>query len=296
MAKDRHATNSTRRRATPLGLPDSERLTKYRIWDCYFTPAHSHPGRDGSERLIAEIQRSVPAIKLGCFERLCYFAHVGIGTTGDAQLESRLRSNADLVELPLKRYPKTLMAMIQLNGHDVNASLDAIDRWLADGLMIGVYLPGGGAGAVNCTHPNIDRLVCRVAELRGLIIQHTWFKTGGKQGPGESTPAELAELARRYPEQPFICAHAGGEWERGLRAVRREPNVLVETSGFDSTAGFMEMAVREVGARRILFGSHLPSRSLGTELAKVTAANVSETDKRLILGENFRQLIRSRTL
>ena len=88
-------------------------------------------------------------------------------------------------------------------------------------------------------------------------------------------------------------ATAGGEWERGLRAVRREPNVLVETTGFDSTAGFEEIAVREVGARRVVFGSHLPSRSLGTELAKVTAAGVSEADKQLILGENFRRLIRS---
>jgi predicted TIM-barrel fold metal-dependent hydrolase len=296
MAEDRQVTNSTREAVMPLGLPDAERLKKYRIWDCYFTPAHAHPGRDGRERLIAEIQRSIPAIKLGCFERLCYFAHVGIGTTGDAQLEASLRSNANLIELPLKRYPEMLIAMIQLNGHDVNASLDAIDRWIGDGPMIGVYLPGGGPGAMTCTHPNIDRLVRRVAELRGLIIQHTWFKTGGKQGPGESTPAELAELARRYPEQPFICAHAGGEWERGLRAVRREPNVVVETSGFDATAGFVEMAIREVGAKRIVFGSHLPSRSLGTELAKVTAANVSEADKRLILGENFRRLIRSRTL
>jgi len=65
----------------------------------------------------------------------------------------------------------------------------------------------------------------------------------------------------------------------------------VETSGFDPTAGFIEMAVRELGAERIIFGSHLPSRSLGTELCKVTAANISEADKRLILGTNFRQLL-----
>ena len=51
------------------------------------------------------------------------------------------------------------------------------------------------------------------------------------------------------------------------------------------------MAVRELGARRIVFGSDLPSRSLGTELSKVIAANIPEADKRLILGENFRKLI-----
>jgi len=128
-------------------------------------------------------------------------------------------------------------------------------------------------------------------ESRCVIVQHTWFKTGGKQSPGESTPADLAILARRYPEQKFICAHAGGEWERGIRAVRSHVNVLVETSGFDATAGFIEMAVRELGSRRIVFGSHLPSRSLGTELAKIIGADISEQDRRLILGENFRRLL-----
>ena len=123
-------------------------------------------------------------------------------------------------------------------------------------------------------------------------MQHTWFKTGGKQGPGESTPAELAELSARYPQQKFVCAHGGGEWERGIRAVRNSPNILVETSGFDATAGFIEMAVRELGAERIMFGSHLPSRSLGTELGKVIGADISERDKKLILGENFRNLLR----
>ena len=70
------------------------------------------------------------------------------------------------------------------------------------------------------------------------------------------------------------------------------PNVLVETSGFDATAGFIEMAVEELGAERIIFGSHLPSRSLGTELGKVTGAEVSEKAKHLILGENYRNLLK----
>ena len=96
-------------------------------------------------------------------------------------------------------------------------------------------------------------------------MQHTWFVTAGKQSPGASTPSELAEVAAKFPEQKFICAHAGGEWQRGIRAVQNSPNILVETSGFDASAGFIEMAVRELGAERIVFGSHLPSRSLGTE-------------------------------
>ncbi len=73
------------------GLPSPEQLNSYRIWDSYFTPSHSHPGRDGG-RLIADIERSMPAIQKGQFEKLCYFAHVGIGTTTDAELEKTVRA------------------------------------------------------------------------------------------------------------------------------------------------------------------------------------------------------------
>ncbi len=277
--------------STQPGLPQAQTLRDYHIWDSYFTPSYSHPGRDGSSRLIADIERSLPAIRKGQIEKACYFPHVGIGTTADADFEKLVRANPDTVLKPLRRWPELLQGMIQLNANDLAASMEAIDQWLNDGPMIGVYFPVSGPGACTCTHRNFNPLTERIAELNGVIMQHTWFKTGGKQGPGETTPAELAQLAARYPQQQFLCAHAGGEWEKGIRAVRNSPNVLVETSGFDATAGFIEMAVRELGADRIVFGSHLPSRSLGTELGKIIGANVSEEAKHKILGENYRRLL-----
>lgn len=275
-----------------LGLPSVRQLKEYRIWDSYFTPAFGHPGRDGSSRLFDDLDRSLSAVRVGQFEKLCIFPHVGIGTTTDADYEALVRSSPEIVLRALQRWPEMLLGMIQLNANDVPLSLDALNRWLRDGPMLGVYFPGGGPGALTCTHRNFDPLVERINELNGVIMQHTWFKTGGKQGPGESTPAELAILAARHPEQTFICAHAGGEWQQGIRAVRNSTNVVVETSGFDATAGFIEMAVRELGAERIIFGSHLPSRSLGTELGKIVGADVSHADRKLILGENYRRILK----
>lgn len=232
----------------------------------------------------------MPLAERNGFRRLCYFPHVGLGTT-DAATDAWLRANPSEVTKPLERWPDRLMGMIQLNANDLRGSLDALNRWLRDGPMLGVYFSGGSRGALVCTHRNCERLVERIAELEGVIMQHTWFITGGKARPGMSTPAELAELAARHPEIKFVCAHAGGEWEKGIRAIRGLPNILAETSGFDPTAGFIEMAVRELGAGRIVFGSHLPSRSLGTELSKVVAARISERDKKLILGANYRALL-----
>ena len=276
---------------TRIGLPPQETLRGYRIWDSYFTPAHGHPGRDGSSRILAEMDRSRRAVELACIEKLCFFPHVGIGTTSDPALEALLREKPETVSRPFEKWPDQLIGMIQLNSKDVSASLAAIDRWIRDGEMRGAYFPGGGPGALPCSHKNCIPLVERLIELEAVIMQHTWVVTGGKTSPGHSTPAELAELAAKYPDHVFVCAHAGGEWEKGIRAVSGLDNIVIETSGFDATAGFLEMAVRELGERRIIWGSHLPARSLGTELSKVLGAEIQESAKKKILGENLRELL-----
>ncbi len=268
----------------PFGLPSVEELQKYRIWDSYFLPSQ---GAD-PQRFAREMNRSLPTIGKAAIERLCVFLHVGLGTA-DSATETRLRDNPDAVLAPLHQWPDRLLGMMNLNPSDVSRSLDALDRWMRDGPMLGVYFASGRQYSLPCNHRNFDPLVQRIHELGGLIMQHTWFKTGGKDSAGESTPSELAELARRFPEITFVCAHAGGEWEQGIRAIRSCPNILAETSGFDATAGFIDMAVRELGPDRIIFGSHLPSRSLGTELSKVLSADISDDDRTMILGGNLRR-------
>lgn len=275
------------------GLPSPEQMAGYRIWDSYFTPSHSHPAprADGGSRLMDDIELSMRVMKIGRFEKMCFFPHVGLGTTGDSDFENAVRADPGLVMKPFERWPKVLLGMIQLNASEVRASLDGLDRWIQDGPMLGVYFSGGGPGALPCSHKNVEPLVERISELNGVIMQHTWFVTGGNPKPNMSTPTDLALLAAKFPEQKFLCAHAGGEWQQGIQAVRDSPNILVETSGFDPTAGFIEMAVRELGAERIVFGSHLPSRSLGTEVGKIIGADISDRARRLIFGENYRKLL-----
>lgn len=147
-----------------LGLPSEEQLRSYRIWDSYFTPSFANPGSDGSSKLIADIERSMPAIETGCIEKLCYFAHVGLGTTSYAQYETLVRTRPEVVLKPLERFPKLLLGMIQLNASDVAASLDALSRWLRDGPMLGVYFASGSPGALPCTHANMRPLVERIIE------------------------------------------------------------------------------------------------------------------------------------
>ena len=65
----------------------------------------------------------------------------------------------------------------------------------------------------------------------------------------------------------------------------------VDLSGCDPCAGMTEMAVRELGAERVIFGSDAGGRSFASQLGKVLGADIPEAAKRLILGENFKRLL-----
>ncbi len=122
------------------------------------------------------------------------------------------------------------------------------------------------------------------------ILQHTWLKIGGNE-PGESTPYDVVALARRHPEVRFVCVHTGGDWERGIRIIRSARNVSAEIAGSNPTSGFVEMAVRELGAERVLYGSDVGGRSFASQLGKVLGADIPDSSKELILGRNLRRLL-----
>jgi len=129
------------------------------------------------------------------------------------------------------------------------------------------------------------------------VYVHTWLKVGGQprrpggdNGDSESTPMDLAELARRFPKVPLICGHSGGDWELGVRAVRPYPNILLEFAGSDPHSGMVEYAIRELGVDRLVWGGHGPSRSYATELGKVLDADISKADRMKILGGNLRRI------
>jgi predicted TIM-barrel fold metal-dependent hydrolase len=140
----------------------------------------------------------------------------------------------------------------------------------------------------------MDPIVELATELKAVIFQHTWIVTPGSGQDDENgtRPEDLAEIARRHPNATFVSMHAGGNWELGIRTLRPLANVALETSGSNPTAGFVEMAVREVGAGRVTYGTDTSGRSMSTQLAKVAGAEISRDEKHLIFGENLRRLFR----
>jgi predicted TIM-barrel fold metal-dependent hydrolase len=200
---------------------------------------------------------------------------------------TQLRRANDEVLAAMAHAPKRLLGFVYVNPRHTEASIDEINRCVRDGPMVGVKI----WVAIKCNAPELDPIVHRAVELKAPILQHCFWKNFDIN-PDESNPADLVELAARHPDASFICAHSGGDWERGIRTLRTFRNICAELSGSDPTAGFIEMAVRELGAERVVYGSDVGGRSFASQLAKVYSANLADASQRLILGDNLRRLLR----
>src|SRR5690242_1900493 len=255
---------------------------RFRIWD-----VHTH--LDGVEGNTPEARMEVLVRhmdRLG-IERI--ILSQGYDQYISNPTPEQVREENDRVMRAVRRFPDRAYGSVYLSPTNAQFCLDEFDRCVRDGPMVSV---GELEADVRCNSPALDPIVERAIALKVPVLQHTWIKTNGNE-PGESTPYDLVELAKRHPQAQFICGHTGGNWELGIRAIRDVKNVCAEIAGSDPTSGFVEMAVRELGAERVVYGSDAGGRSFASQMAKVIGAEIPDSAKELILGGNLRRLLQS---
>jgi uncharacterized protein len=266
-------------RAQPSRNAEAEPGHRFRIWDdhCHLG---SVPGNTPEERMTALVRW---ADRLG-IERLllsqgyCSQLH----PTPD-----QFRQENDRVMRAVRRFPDRAYGSVYLSPAYPDFSVEEFNRCARDGPMVSI---GEVEADRPCSVPEMDRIVECAASMKMPVLQHTWLKIGGNE-PGESTPYDVVAIARRHPDVQFVCVHTGGDWERGIRIIRATKNVSAEIAGSNPTSGFVEMAVRELGAERVIYGSDVGGRSFASQLGKVLGADVPDSAKELILGGNLRRLL-----
>jgi uncharacterized protein len=106
-------------------------------------------------------------------------------------------------------------------------------------------------------------------------------------------------MASTYSSVRFILPHLGQYCSRywwahmeALDLVRRYPNVYLDTSGIGSVK-YLEMAVKELPADRILFASFAPELDprVGVETIRLVKLPAESSTK--VLGENITALLRN---
>jgi predicted TIM-barrel fold metal-dependent hydrolase len=258
-------------------LADSE-LQGFGIWDLHCHPVQGDSSYKRMEKLVAFADR------MGV-ERMIIYMAWPFPSTIDATPDQFRKDNDEILAI-LKDWGSRAFGFVYLNPHYLKESLYELERCVADGPMVGVKLWLG----VKCNQPELDPIVKRAAELKALIFQHCWFNSTAKD-PHESTPQDLVELSARHPGVPMVCGHTGGNWELGIRTIRTRREIRSGLAGSEPTAGYVEMAVRELGADHVLYGSDVEGRSFASQIAKVTGADIPPEQKRMILRDNLRNLL-----
>ncbi|MCK4305444.1 MAG: amidohydrolase [Candidatus Eisenbacteria sp.] len=241
--------------------------------------SHVHLVDDESFRHTLEIERSAGAVKVIVS---CLNPCDGIYKPSPEQFRE---DNARVYQW-MRKESGFVEGWAYVNPEFPEESLDEIDRAVNEYGMVGIKLECGCV----CTDARYGAIMEKAISLNLPVLQHTWFKiTGCIQG--ESTPLDVASMARDFPQVRIIMAHMGGDWQRGIKAVRDLPNVSADISGSIVDCGMVEEGVAELGAGRILFGTDLPDIDLWTSLGKVMGSEISCRDREMILYENAARLM-----
>lgn len=116
-----------------------------------------------------------------------------------------------------------------------------------------------------------------------LFIWHTELEWGN-----------LRLLAQDFPELNIIVESQTQKilyHTRPLFALMKEhSNIMLEISNF-AGPGFIEFAVKEFGAERLIYGSFLPMNDPFVPVGMILDAEISDSDKELIAGKNLRRII-----
>lgn len=188
----------------------------------------------------------------------------------------------------MERYPGVYVGFCYLNpSHPVSFLREEIDRCVMQGGMRGLKL----WIAVKATDPRLDPIMEAAGELGVPVLHHAWYKQT-VYAYNESTPAEIAHLAGRFPQVQLVMAHLTGCGPRGVLDIAEHPNVLIDTSGGQPETGLVEYAVRHLGSERVVFGSDWPLRDFGTQLGRIIGSTIAEEELENILWKNAARLLR----
>jgi predicted TIM-barrel fold metal-dependent hydrolase len=247
---------------------------------------HTHLGTSGPEPSNEELARAERLAQTHGIAKIVLLGNV-TAQGGPNPTEADISDLNTHTLAVMDKLPQLFIGFCYLNpSHSEQFNLAEIERCVIKGGMKGIKL----WIAVKATDTRLDHIMARAAALGVPVMHHAWYKQTSYSFQ-ESTPAEIANLARRWPQVTIVMAHLSGCRERGVTDIAELPNVYIDTSGSQPDAGMVEYAVKRLGAERVLYGSDWCLRDFGTQLGRVQGASLSDTERNLILYGNARRLL-----
>jgi uncharacterized protein len=140
--------------------------------------------------------------------------------------------------------------------------------------------------------------------IRPVVVLDTFTRADIHFGANHdhlTTPAKLAEIARRSPDIDFVGAHMGGlaaNPDELLRELTPAANLYLDTSNAAHTLanGDFIQLLKMHGPYHILFGTDWPWFHHAAEIPKIRSllerAGHSESEQEAVFGESARKLFR----
>jgi predicted TIM-barrel fold metal-dependent hydrolase len=205
-------------------------------------------------------------------EKACVFSFAGI-------FSDETHGN-DVTAEAARRHPDMFVGFTMLNPH---RGREAMRRELERGAKLGlrgVKLIPHYQGYPE-TGPLID-VACQWAhERKQVILNHSW-------GP----PEQMERLVRTYPNACFFTGHATTAY---ADLMKRHKNLFVCSCPLLGPRA-CEGVVAAIGADRLMFGSDLQDLPIAWGLGPILFARIPPDQKRLILGENLRRVLKEYSL
>ena len=187
----------------------------------------------------------------------------------------------------------------------------AVDPWALSPDENRVHLldlvASGGARGVKI-HPVIQRFEANDERLRPTFetCVELDLSVVAHAGPGRGSvqfgePAAFAGVLRRFPGLKLVLAHlGGGAWNNVERFARDFPNAYFDCSEILHWTGAhgaptpdrLARLIRDIGARRVLFGSDFPWYELGASLELLDRLPLlTDEERAAIAGLNAARLL-----
>jgi len=213
-------------------------------------------------------------------------------TDSIALMYDMFEGNKHLAEA-MKEYPERILGYCTIcsarHGQD---AVDEVKRCIEEYGMLGLKIysfsqPGTRLPFLSVDDPWMYPVLEKAVGYGIPVLAHT-------------NPSECESLCERFPGLILIMAHSGntlyahGDWHLAIATAKKHLNLLLDTSTSTADMDFIETAVEELGAERVLYGSDWPLFDMGFALSRVQEADISESAKSLILGENLEKIIRNR--
>ena len=231
---------------------------------------------DDNDRIIEAADR------LG-IDQLC----VSIPVTRGMPTMDEVRACNDDVLAAMRHYPGRILGYCYAcPGY--RESIAEIDRCLGEE-MIGIKLYNQYKIWDPAVHPVLEKAI----EERVPILMHAGYPTTAEEWanqPNMSHAGDFVRAAKLYPEAMLIEAHigGGGDWEWAILQLRDAPGVYLDTSGSVIDEGMVEMAARELGVERLLFGTDM---TMEGGVGKILGADLTDAAKEQIFGANAKGIL-----